>query len=63
LVNAGKLWIPEMDRMNQMIEIMHLAVSIFAMDVSGTLSLDATQTLYQNRDTLKNIATRPGSRN
>jgi hypothetical protein len=39
LVNASRLWIPEMD---QMIEIMHFSVSIFVMGVFGTSSLDAT---------------------
>jgi hypothetical protein len=41
LVNANRLWIPEME---EMIEIMHFSMSIFVVNVSRASSLDAVQT-------------------
>jgi hypothetical protein len=57
---ANRLWIPEM---NQMIEIMHFLVSFVVIGVSGTSFLDAAQTSYHNRNTLKGVTTRSRSRN
>jgi hypothetical protein len=53
----------QMDQMDQLIEIMHFSVSIFAMGVSGTSSLDAAQTSYDNEEVVKRTMARPWSRN
>jgi hypothetical protein len=50
LVNESSLWIPETDKI---IEIMRFSLSIVAMGVSGISPLEPAQTPYHNGDTPK----------